>query len=330
VVRTFSPFVILCAFAAVWPQDISFSVTSDRTSAMLGERIQVTAQIVSNKQLSGSFAPQVPKSEDFDVLGTNQNSSQSTNIQLINSKMTQSVSITYSFYYSIAPKKPGSFTFPALTTVIGGKTYTSNPFAISVGKDIKDKKALSALYYNLGNSLYMQGEQLSAQNNQQAMDKYKGALESYIKSLDAQPSDRDAKRNVQLVQKKIKQMQQQQQQQQNNKDNKQNKDNKNQNDQKNRDDQEKKNQDQNKQDQNKNQQNKNQQEKNNQQQNQQQDQNKNDQQKPEPTPQQQKQEDMKKDQAKRLIEQFSDDDKELNKKPQKIGIAGEKKVEKDW
>jgi hypothetical protein len=39
---------------------------------------------------------------------------------------------------------------------------------------------------------------------------------------------------------------------------------------------------------------------------------------------------MKKDEAKRIIEQFSDDDKELNKKPDKIGVAGQKKVEKDW
>jgi hypothetical protein len=116
-------------------QDVSFSVSPDRTSAMLGERIQVTAQIVSNKQLSGSFAPQIPKSDDFDMLGMNQNSSQSTSIQVVNGKMTQNVTITYFFYYQIAPKKPGSFTFPALKTVIDGKTYASNPFVVSVGKE---------------------------------------------------------------------------------------------------------------------------------------------------------------------------------------------------
>jgi Ca-activated chloride channel homolog len=197
-------------------------------------------------------------------------------------------------------------------------------------KEIKDKKALAALYYNLGNAQFMQGERLGAQNGQQAMEKYKAALENYIKSLDVRPSDRDAKWNVQLAQKKIKQMEQQQQKQQNNKDNKQNKDNKDQN----QDSQDKKKQDKqdkNKQDQNKDQKNK-EDKKQDQQQDQKQDQNKKDQekQKPEPTPQQQKQEDMKKDEAKRIIEQFSDDDKELNKKPDKIGVAGQKKVEKDW
>jgi len=194
-------------------------------------------------------------------------------------------------------------------------------------KEIKDKKALAALYYNLGNAQFMQGERLGAQNGQQAMEKYKAALENYIKSLDLRPSDRDTKWNVQLAQKKIKQMEQQQQQ--NNKDNKQNKDNKDQNkqDNKNQQNQDKKNQNKQDQKQDQNKKDDNKQDK----QNQQQDQNKKDQeqQKPEPTPQQ-KQEDMKKDEAKRIIEQFSDDDKELNKKPEKMGVAGQKKVEKDW
>ena len=202
--------------------------------------------------------------------------------------------------------------------------------AYGQAKEIKDKKALAALYYNQGNAQFMEGERLGAQNGQQAMEKYKAALENYIKSLDVRPADRDAKWNVQLAQKKIKQMEQQQQKQQNNKDNKQNKDNKDQNkqDQK-QQNQDKKNQD--KQNQKQDQKNNNE-KKQNDQQNQQQDQNKKDQekQKPEPTPQQQKQEDMKKDEAKRIIEQFSDDDKELNKKPEKIGVAGQKKVEKDW
>jgi Ca-activated chloride channel family protein len=200
--------------------------------------------------------------------------------------------------------------------------------AYGQAREIKDKKALSALYYNLGNAQFMEGERLSAQNGQQAMEKYKAALENYIKSLDVRPSDRDAKWNVQLAQRKIKQMEQQQQ---NNKDNKQNKDNKDQNKQ----DQNKQNQNQDKQDKNKQDQNKdqkNKEDKKQDQQNQNQDQNKKEQekQKPEPTPQQQKQEDMKKDEAKRIIEQFSDDDKELNKKPEKMGVAGQKKVEKDW
>jgi hypothetical protein len=116
-------------------QDISFSASADRTSVSLGEQIQVTAQLVSNKKLSGTIMPQIAKNDDFDVVSTNQNQSQSTSINVINGKMTQSVNITYVFYYAIAPKRTGSFTFPALTTAIEGTPYASNPFTISVGKE---------------------------------------------------------------------------------------------------------------------------------------------------------------------------------------------------
>jgi Ca-activated chloride channel family protein len=194
----------------------------------------------------------------------------------------------------------------------------------------KDKNALADLYYNLGNTQYMQADQMAAKGDNKAMDKYKAALENYIKSLDIKPSDKDSKWNVQLVQKKIKEMKQQQQQQ-NNKDNKQDKDNKDQkknNQQQNKQDQ-KKDQDKNKQDQNKQDQKKQDQEKKDNQQQSNKDQNQ-DKQKPEPSPQKQKQDDMKKEEAKHLIEQFSDDEKDLNKKPEKIGILKNKNVEKDW
>ena len=208
----------------------------------------------------------------------------------------------------------------------------------SAATGLKDKKALADLYYNLGNAQYMQGEKLAAQQNQGASEKYKAALENYIKSLDLRPHDRDAKWNLQLANAKMKQMQNQQQKNQNDK-NKNDKNDKKQ-DQKNQQQDQKKN-DQNKQDQNKKDQNKDQQNKDNKQQqyknnqdqqkqNAQNDKNKQDQQKPEPTPQQQKQEDMKKDEARKLIELYSDDEHDLNKKPEKAGVIGERKGEKDW
>ena len=200
---------------------------------------------------------------------------------------------------------------------------------------LKDKKALADLYYNLGNVQYMQGEKLAAQQNQGASEKYKAALENYIKSLDLRSHDRDAKWNLQLANTKMKQMQNQQQKNQDDK-NKNDKNDKKQ-DQKNQQQDKNKN-DKNKQDQkNKDQQNKDQNKDNKQdnkndqqQQNAQNDKNKQDQQKPEPTPQQQKQEDMKKDEARKLIELYSDDEHDLNKKPEKAGVIGERKGEKDW
>jgi len=202
---------------------------------------------------------------------------------------------------------------------------------------IEDAKTRAAVLYNMGNVYNMQGDQLAQAGNQQAMEKYKAARDSYIKSLDVRPEDRDAKWNLQLTQMKIKEMEKQQQQQQNQDQNQQDK-------------QDQQNQDQNKQNQDKkDQQNKqNQQDKQDQQKQDQQQQDKQDQEKQQNEQQKQEQQDAKKEEQKqqpqpkpskeemekeealRLILQYADDDKELNK-PQKImkPVDG-KKPEKDW
>ena len=189
----------------------------------------------------------------------------------------------------------------------------------------KDKKTLADLYYNLGNIKYMQGEELSGQGKQEAMDKYKGALENYIKSLDSRPHDRDAKWNLQLASAKIKQMQQQNQQNKNDKNNKDKKQDQKQDQNKERN----QNKDQEKKDKQDNQQKKDDKKQDQQEQQNRQNENKKDQQKPEPTPAEKKEE-MKKDEAKKLLELYSDDEHDLNKKPEKKGIPGQKRNEKDW
>jgi hypothetical protein len=128
-------FCFLACVISASGQDISFSATTDRNTVSLGEQIQVTAQLVSNRKLPGNIMPQIPKNDDFDVLSTNQNSSQSTSIQVVNGKMTQTVNITYQFYYTITPKKTGTITFPALSAIVDGTSYTTNPFTITVGKE---------------------------------------------------------------------------------------------------------------------------------------------------------------------------------------------------
>lgn len=128
-------FVLFACTVAAFGQDISISATADKTAVSLGEQIQVVVQLVANKRLSGNFTPQVPKNDDFDVVSTNQNQNQSSSITLANGKMTQTVNITYLFYYVISPKKTGAFTFPALSCTVDGATYSTNPFAITVGKE---------------------------------------------------------------------------------------------------------------------------------------------------------------------------------------------------
>ena len=188
--------------------------------------------------------------------------------------------------------------------------------ALTVG----DTKARADLHYNMGNVYNMQGDQMLQTGNQQAMEKFKAARDSYIKSLDLRPHDKDAKWNLQLTQMKIKELEKQQQQQQDNKDqNKQDQNKQNQDQKQDKKDQ----QQQDKQDQQKKEQEKKDQQQQQKPEDQQQEQ------KPKPKPQK-SEEDMKKEEAMRLLQQYADDDKELNKPQKKMRALMGKKPEKDW
>lgn len=204
---------------------------------------------------------------------------------------------------------------------------------------VENSKARADAHYNMGNIYNMQGAKMEASGDQQAMEKFKTARDSYIKSLDLAPNDNDAKWNLQLTQMKIKQMEQQKQDNKDNKDNKdqkQDKDNKKNKDKKDQNKDKDKNQ-QNKEDQDKKDQKKEEQEKKEQEekekqkqdQDQQQDKKEKQQEKPKPKPEK-TEKDMKKEEAMRLLMQYADDDKELNKPKKKIGVGKGKKPEKDW
>ena len=112
---------------------VEVSATADRTTVALGEQIVVTVRLVSSKRITMSGAPTLPANPNFDVLGTNQNQSTSSSVQFINGQMAQQTEITYLFYYTLAPKKTGTFEFPALSISVGGQNYSTAPITIGVG-----------------------------------------------------------------------------------------------------------------------------------------------------------------------------------------------------
>ncbi len=124
---------------------INFSVTTDKTEAVVGEQATITAKVVSDKDLKKITKPSLSSSEYFDHIRTGSDQHQSTSIQIINGKMSQKKEITYLFYYFISFKKEGSFTFPSLTFKYGGQSYSSKPFQISVGKEQTGKKVSSGI-----------------------------------------------------------------------------------------------------------------------------------------------------------------------------------------
>lgn len=209
-----------------------------------------------------------------------------------------------------------------------------------------NKQQLADAHYNMGNILFREGAKMYQQGPQQALEKFKSAYDHYVKSLEIRPSDTDTKWNLQLAHQVMKQLEQQQKQQQDqNKDqNKNDKNDKNKQDQKdqNKNDQNKNNQDQknqqqqqdkkdqqNNQDQNKDQQQKQDQQKQDQQSQQDQKDQKEQQQQQMQQSEMKEQQDLKKEEAKRIIEMYADDADTLNK-PMTKQKVGSRKTLQDW
>lgn len=124
-------FSVLC-FPVILSGQVRFSATTERTNIAMGEQIAVVATLVTNRPLKNAGAPPVASTDAFTVINSNSQQSSSTSIQIVNGKTTQTKEITTRFYYSLAPKKKGSFVFPALSVSIGGKRYTTSPISFTV------------------------------------------------------------------------------------------------------------------------------------------------------------------------------------------------------
>jgi len=104
-----------------------------------------------------------PKIDGFLFSGPMLSTSQST--QIINGKVSQSVS--YGYNYNIQATQEGVFTIPAATVVVKGKTYTSNTLKIEVVKG-QDKQNAQGNQRNQGN----QGREDTGEvNNDDLFDK---------------------------------------------------------------------------------------------------------------------------------------------------------------
>lgn len=115
--------------------EVTFTAKAERTKVALGEAIRITATLVSTKSIDTPTPPRLKRNEHFTVVRTSQNQSSQSSVQIINGRAHRSTQTTYFFYYTIAPKKVGTFTFPALTTKAGGQAYTTKPFTIRVVKE---------------------------------------------------------------------------------------------------------------------------------------------------------------------------------------------------
>lgn len=104
-------------------QTVSFTASAP-AEVQAGQQFRLVYSINAE---ADNFTP--PEFTDFAVLG-GPNQSSSSSIQIINNQVTRST--TYTFTYTLAATREGSFTIPAAKVRSGGKQYSSNPVTIKV------------------------------------------------------------------------------------------------------------------------------------------------------------------------------------------------------
>ncbi|MBQ4277971.1 MAG: BatD family protein [Bacteroidaceae bacterium] len=117
---------LLCAVSALqaMAQSATFKASAP-TMVEVGERFRVQYSVSSQNVSNFSY----PSFDGFDVIYGPSTSSQS-NIQIINGKMSQSSSYTYTF--TLMAQKTGTYTIPAASIVVDGETLKSQSLKIQV------------------------------------------------------------------------------------------------------------------------------------------------------------------------------------------------------
>jgi tetratricopeptide (TPR) repeat protein len=109
-----------------------FTASTDHTNVAPGEQVQITAELVADKEIKGISPPAVAANDAFTVAHVQQSQSQSSSIQIINGHMSQNTEIHYVFYYIIIPQKKGPFTFPALQVTVDNAPCSTEPIPFNV------------------------------------------------------------------------------------------------------------------------------------------------------------------------------------------------------
>lgn len=127
--------MLLLMAAPIKAQDITFKAIG-QTNIAVGD--QFIVQFVVNSKGNNFKGPDF---ENFRVL-TGPNQSTNTNFSNINGRMTQTTSVTYSYY--LRALSEGTFTISSAKITVGGKEYNTNELKITVGKKQAQTKAKNA------------------------------------------------------------------------------------------------------------------------------------------------------------------------------------------
>jgi hypothetical protein len=126
--RAIFPVVFILLFTltgSVFAQDINFTASA-KGVVRVGEKFQLSYKI--NAEGKGFRGPNIT---DFQVL-SGPNTSTNSSVQIINGQVSRKVE--YVFTYILRASKEGTFTIPAATISVDGKTYNSNTLQVKVAK----------------------------------------------------------------------------------------------------------------------------------------------------------------------------------------------------
>jgi hypothetical protein len=125
-------FIILSAVVFILPSyaaEIDFSASVDQTTVGLGDQFTLTVT-VQGQDMASVPRPELPDMPDFNQLGNS--SSQSTNIQFVNGKMSKQASVNFIYYLSA--KKLGKLTIGPCRIKYKDQDYTTQPIQIEAVK----------------------------------------------------------------------------------------------------------------------------------------------------------------------------------------------------
>lgn len=118
-----SVLVLAASRGAVSAQEVTFTAEVDNNKIGLSDTVDLTVTIAGSG-LNQAINPVVPDLVDFDIVGQ----SSSTNMTFVNGKLSSSRSIIY----TLAPKKMGKLTIPAVSLSYADKQYATEPVEVEV------------------------------------------------------------------------------------------------------------------------------------------------------------------------------------------------------
>jgi hypothetical protein len=107
--------------AAASAADLQVSASVDRTQVVVGEPFRFT--IVATGAATDVPEPRIPQVAGLEVYGAGR----AQNVEIVNGQVSSSIT----FQYQVVAKSPGRHVVPSAAFVVGGKTYATDPIAVT-------------------------------------------------------------------------------------------------------------------------------------------------------------------------------------------------------